>query len=242
MKHSVEFKVIKRRKVHEDVAEQIESQILSGGLEEGALLPSERNLMEAFNVGRPAVREALLLLQRSGFVQISSTGRPVVARPTTSNVVKQMSSSARFLLSSKEGERSFQDARRLFEAAISRNAAEIATPQDIEHLETALLANREAIGNISAFERTDVAFHLAIAEIGGNPVFTALHTAISEWLTNQRAVSLRVPGVEASAFESHEKIFQAIASHKPELAWQAMDEHLKDIMIQFEKGSRHSDT
>ena len=56
------FKSVKRRKIHEDVAEQIEDQILSGGLEEGANLPSERSLMEAFNVGRPAVREALLLL------------------------------------------------------------------------------------------------------------------------------------------------------------------------------------
>ena len=131
----MEFKSVRRRKVHEDVAEQIERQILLGGLEEGDRLPSERNLMEAFNVGRPAVREALLLLQRSGFVEVSNTGRPIVARPTTTKVVEQLSGSARFLLSTKDGERAFQDARRLFEAAIARNAAEIATPQDIETLE-----------------------------------------------------------------------------------------------------------
>ena len=53
----MKFKSVKRRKVHEDVAQQIEDQILSGGLEEGATLPSERSLMEVFNVGRPAVRD-----------------------------------------------------------------------------------------------------------------------------------------------------------------------------------------
>jgi GntR family transcriptional repressor for pyruvate dehydrogenase complex len=230
------FTSIKRRKVHEDVAEQIENQILSGGLPEGSSLPSERSLMEAFNVGRPAVREALLLLQRSGFIKVSSGGRTLVTRPTAANFLDQLSSSARHLLSSEEGERSFQEARRLFEAAIARNAAEIATKDDIQRLEAALLANRQSIGNLESFERTDVAFHLTLAEIGENPVFSALHKAIAEWLALQRHIALRVPGVENSAYRSHEEIYQAVADHQPEQAWQAMDRHLRQVMQQFEQG------
>lgn len=237
----MKFKSVKRRKVHEDVAQQIEDQILSGGLEEGANLPSERSLMEVFNVGRPAVREALLLLQRGGFIDVSSNGRPIVTRPTATNVMEQLSGSARFLLSSQEGERSFQDARRLFEAAIARNAAEIATSEDIERIEAALKANREAIGNAEMFEQTDVEFHLAIANIGDNAVFKALHAAIAEWLFMQRKVSLRVPGVEARAYKRHEEIYGAIASHQPEKAWQAMDQHLQEIIDSFQKGSLHGD-
>jgi DNA-binding FadR family transcriptional regulator len=233
------FKSVKRRKVHEDVAEQIEGQILSGRLEEGTNLPPERSLMEAFNVGRPAVREALLLLQRGGFIEVSSSGRPIVARPTATNVFEQLSGSTRFLLSSKDGERSFQDARRLFEAAIARNAAEIATPEDIERIGAALRANREAIGNAEAFERTDVEFHLAIAKTGNNAVFMALNAAIAEWLSMQRKVSLRVPGVEARAYKSHEEIYGAIVVHQPEAAWLAMDLHLLDIIESFQKGSQH---
>ena len=233
---TMNFTSIKRRKVHEDVAEQIENQILSGGLPEGSSLPSERSLMEAFNVGRPAVREALLLLQRSGFIKVSSGGRTLVTRPTAANFLDQLSSSARHLLSSEEGERSFQEARRLFEAAIARNAAEIATKDDIQRLEAALLANHQSIGNLESFERTDVAFHLTLAEIGENPVFSALHKAIAEWLALQRHIALRVPGVENSAYRSHEEIFQAVADHQPEQAWQAMDRHLRQVMQQFEQG------
>ncbi|MBT6544385.1 MAG: FCD domain-containing protein [Rhodobacteraceae bacterium] len=235
------FKSVKRRKIHEDVAEQIEDQILSGGLQEGANLPSERSLMEAFNVGRPAVREALIILQRGGFIEVSSNGRPIVARPTATNVLEQLSGSARFLLSSKDGERSFQDARRLFEAAIARNAAEIATPKDIERIGAALRKNRKAIGNANAFELTDVEFHLAIANTGDNSVFMALHAAIAEWLSMQRKVSLRVPGVEARAYKSHEEIYGAIVAHQPETAWRAMDQHLRDIIEAFQKGSQHGD-
>ncbi|MDE0114752.1 MAG: FCD domain-containing protein [Albidovulum sp.] len=225
----MKFTAVKRRKVHEDVAEQIKNQILSGGLDVGESLPAERSLMQAFNVGRPAVREALLLLQHDGFIEISASGRPVIARPTPSNVVGQLSFYARNLLSSKEGERSFQDARRLFEAAIARNAAEIATEADIACLKATLRANYESIDNLDAFERTDVEFHRAIAEIGKNPVFTALHSAIAEWLSKQLRVSLRMPGVASSSYRSHEEIYDAIKSRQPEKAWQAMDRHLKDI-------------
>ena len=52
----MEFKNIKRRKIHEDVAEQIENQIISGLIKKGSSLPPEQILMETFNVGRPDVR------------------------------------------------------------------------------------------------------------------------------------------------------------------------------------------
>ena len=52
----MEFKNIKRRKIHEDVAEQIENQIISGLIKKGSSLPPEQILMETFNVDRPAVR------------------------------------------------------------------------------------------------------------------------------------------------------------------------------------------
>ena len=119
----MQFTNIKRRKIHEDVAEQIENQIIDGSLKEGSFLPSERELMGFFNVGRPAVREAILLLQRNGFILVGSSGRPMVCKPSASNVIDQLSSAAKFLLSFEEGERSFQDARRLFESAIAKNAA-----------------------------------------------------------------------------------------------------------------------
>jgi DNA-binding FadR family transcriptional regulator len=57
----------------------------------------------------------------------------------------------------------------------------------------------------------------------------------------QRKVSLRVPGVEARAYKSHEEIYGAIASHQPEKAWLAMDQHLQDIIDSFQKGSLHGD-
>lgn len=231
------FKNIKRRKLHEDVASQIEDAIISGSLAEGENLPSERDLMESFGVGRPAVREALLVLERTGLVQLSTGGRARIVRPTVTNMVHQLSGTAKHFIASPGGEEAFQDARRLFESAIARNAAEVATDDNIARLRAALDANREAVDDMGVFERTDVAFHLALAEIGQNPIFGALHVAIVGWLSMQRHISLRISGAAQRALKSHEEIFEAVAKHEPEQAWQAMDRHLREVMSLFRQGT-----
>jgi len=233
---SMQFQNVRRRKVHEDVAHQIEEAIILGSLVEGRNLPSERDLMASFGVGRPAIREALLLLGRTGFLQLSTGGRARITRPTVTVLVDQLSGSAKHLMASTKGERAFQEARRVFEAAIARNAAEIATDADVVRLGTALEINRAAVCDMAKFQQTDVAFHLVLAEIGTNPVFGALHGAIAGWLSLQRKVSLRVEGAAARALSSHQRIYEAVAERAPERAWAAMDAHLREVMLQYEKG------
>jgi GntR family transcriptional repressor for pyruvate dehydrogenase complex len=155
--------------------------------------------------------------------------------------VEQLSSAARYFLSFEEGEKSFQDARRLFEAAIAKNAAKIATEENLSELKLALDENYRALGDADQFEITDVNFHYSIARIGNNSVFIALHTAIRDWLSSQRKVALRVPGVEKKAYESHRKIYEAIVARDPEAAWSAMDNHLGDIIKYFAEGRRYDD-
>ncbi len=114
-------------------------------------------------------------------------------------------------------------------SGIARHAAEVATDGEVAHLEEALAANRAALGDVTAFESTDVAFHLAVAEIGGNAVFTAMHRAIVGWLALQRRVSLRAGEALMSALRHHENVFSAIARRKPDDAWRAMDAHIREV-------------
>ena len=56
-----------RKKLSEMVEEELEQMIRRREFGEGEQLPSERELMAFFNVGRPSVREALAVkTQRSG--------------------------------------------------------------------------------------------------------------------------------------------------------------------------------
>lgn len=61
---------VNRRSVPEDVFEQIVSEVLSGDMQAGEALPSERRLAEVLGVSRPAVREALKRLIAAGLVEV----------------------------------------------------------------------------------------------------------------------------------------------------------------------------
>lgn len=201
----------------------------------GDQLPSERELMETFGVGRSAVREAMLLLQRMGLVAVSSGERSRVLTPSPKALLGELSGAARLLLAQPGGAVHFQQARALFEIGLARLAAQIATEADLVRLRTALAANHAALGDLDRFRDTDVAFHLAIAEIPRNPIFTSLHEAVVAWLTEQRATSGRVPGAGEAAYEAHARIADAIAAHDPIEAQQAMQDHLEAVATLYWK-------
>ncbi len=61
-------------------------------------LPSERELMAFFNVGRPSVREALAALKRKGLVQINNGERARVSRPSADTIISELSGMAKDFL------------------------------------------------------------------------------------------------------------------------------------------------
>jgi GntR family transcriptional regulator, transcriptional repressor for pyruvate dehydrogenase complex len=61
---------VNRRSVPEDVFEQILADVLSGEMQPGETLPSERRLAEVLGVSRPAVREALKRVSAAGLVEV----------------------------------------------------------------------------------------------------------------------------------------------------------------------------
>ncbi|OBK36794.1 GntR family transcriptional regulator [Mycobacterium sp. 1245111.1] len=61
---------VTRRSIPEHVFEQIMSDVLSGEMAPGEILPSERRLAEVLGVSRPVVREALKRLTAAGLVEV----------------------------------------------------------------------------------------------------------------------------------------------------------------------------
>lgn len=61
---------VNRRSVPEDVFTQIVTEVLSGQMQPGESLPSERRLAEVLGVSRPAVREAIKRLTAIGLVEV----------------------------------------------------------------------------------------------------------------------------------------------------------------------------
>ena len=220
---------VRRKRLYEGIVEQLENLILNGGLPAGRQLPSERELMANFQVGRTAVREALFTLQRRGLVTLQSGERANVTLPTSRAVVDELATVVRFHLASQVGAEEFRGARMLFETGLARLAAERATPTDIAKLRRLLVENQAALPEPDAFIDSDVQFHLALAEISRNSIFTALHSALSEWLRGERASSIRAPGSPEAAYATHCRICDAVAAGDPDLAALEMRRHLEQV-------------
>jgi DNA-binding FadR family transcriptional regulator len=229
MTASFDVPPVRRRKLYEEIVEQIERLMLEGRLAPGDQLPSERDLMSRFQVGRTAVREALFALNRMGLISLQNGERALVTRPTPRILLNELSASVRHMLSASDGVRNFQNARVLFETALARDAAANATDEDIGRLEAALVRNRQTLGDAEAFIASDVAFHYVLAEMPRNPIFTALHAAIAEWLQEQRATSVHEHGSPEAAYRAHERIFRAVKDHDVDEAERAMRDHLEEV-------------
>jgi GntR family transcriptional repressor for pyruvate dehydrogenase complex len=220
---------IRRRRLYEDVASGLEAMIREGALSAGDALPSERDLTHQFGVGRTAVREALFHLQKMGLIELRSGERAKVTRPTPEVVVDSLAGAARHMLTEPDGIRKFQDARTFFEVGLARHAARHATESDLRALADALDHNRQCIGDLAKFEKSDVAFHYVLAVIPQNPIYTALHSAIAEWLVEQRHVTLAYPGQNKIAYRAHKTIYDAIAARDADRAERVIKAHLNQV-------------
>jgi GntR family transcriptional repressor for pyruvate dehydrogenase complex len=236
---------IHRVKIYQEIAKRIEAQILDGRLQAGDSLPSERELMGIYQVWRPAVREALMSLQKSGLIAIKTGERARVIRPSASRLVDELGSAVRYVMNSDQGVREFQQARRLFETALVRHAARYATKEDVSRIKEALVSNEAALHggqngqlDVARFVDTDVEFHFRIAQVSGNSIFSALHAAMVEWLTEQRATSSEVPGAPQSAVKWHRAIFRAVAGGDSDAAEKAMHKHLAEVEADYWKARK----
>ena len=89
---------IERQKLSDRVVALLEDEIVRGVRPLGDQLPSERELMRLFGVGRPAIREALFTLRRKGLVKVGNGTRARVTQPTPAAILGELSGAARHLL------------------------------------------------------------------------------------------------------------------------------------------------
>jgi DNA-binding FadR family transcriptional regulator len=218
---------IQRRKLYQEVQDRLMARIESGEIKPGDQLPSERELMETYGVGRVAVREALQEMARSGIVEISHGERARVVVPTAHLLIEQIAGGARHLLRMQpETLDHLKEARLFLETGLVRWAARVATDEDVQRLQQRQDEHRESMVNLDQFMERDMQFHREIARITGNPIFPAIVQAMFEWASEYYQSIVRAPGAEALTLAEHQKIIDAIAARNEEAAVQAMSDHL----------------
>ncbi len=219
---------IVRRKLSDQVLERLRELIRSGEIKAGDALPSERDLMERFGVGRPAIREALQSLHQTGLVSITQGERTRVNVISAGTFFEQSNDIARLLLNVAPANlQHLKEARSMFELGIVRLAAERATSTDVADLRAVVAQQAAQVGGDPlAFITADMQFHVRIAEISANPIIAEASRAMLRWLFEYHTSLLHWSGKEAVTLAEHTGIIDQIEAKAPDQAVAAMRAHL----------------
>jgi GntR family transcriptional regulator, sialic acid-inducible nan operon repressor len=225
--HALRTEPIRHRKLADDVQARLLQMIQSDGLRPGDLLPSERELMDALSVGRPAIREAMQGLHRMGLLDIRHGGRARVSEPSLSRMIEPMGDTMRHILAhSPASLEHLKEARAIFEMETARIAARKRSQGDIERLQRILERQAAAQNDAKLFLECDGEFHREIAAISGNPILSAVGAAVFSWLTDFHVDLVRFPGLETLTLSEHQAILDGIAARNAAVAAKAMGDHL----------------
>lgn len=218
---------IHKKKLSDEVRERLLAEIEGGQLPPGSPLPSERELMEAFGVGRPAIREAMQSLQGLGLIVVRHGERPRVAEPQLDLLAEQLALTMRHILRYDNTLLAqLKEARALLETELARSAASRQDRTKIAEIRQILDSQHSKVDEWQEFTRLDGAFHTKIAEMSGNFLLASVVNAIFAWLERFHIDAVRKSGLETLTLEEHEEIYAAIDGADSDRAAQAMLRHL----------------
>jgi GntR family transcriptional regulator, transcriptional repressor for pyruvate dehydrogenase complex len=220
-----DFEVIRRNKVYEEVAKQIERLILKK-LKPGDKLPSERELAEMLQVSRSSIRDAIRGLELMGLVEPRQGAGTIVRGLSAESVVNPFANS---LKHQRDQISELLDFRKMLEPPLAARAATHATDDEIAEMEEILQRqeNKMALGEAAVAEDTE--FHYSIALASGNTVVLKVLDVVMDLLRETRERSLQVEGRAQRSLAGHRRILAAIKRRDAESAKAAMRRHVEDV-------------
>lgn len=240
------FSPIKSKRTFEEVSSKIKRLIFDGVLKPGDRLPSEIELSNQFNVGRQTIREALRILELSGFitVQKGGSGGPLI-KDTIINTISDL-----FLDAFRMEKISIEEltvARLEIEKMVLNRVMDNVKASDIEDLKQNLKAAQEKIEDNLMANEENIEFHNLLARASRNHVFVIVVGSIAAVLRNllsrlspemgttaDRAVYDESSLMSANAVRYHEEILEAIIENRREKAIELLEQHLVEVSDRLE--------
>ena len=218
---------IERKRVTDQIIDQLISMIEDGKFKPGDKLPPEPALMEQFGVGRSSLREAIGALSLIGMLTV----RPGYGTHVSASLGESVSKPLRWgmFMGWREKLHEFIEARITIEETLVGMAAERATDADIEAikhshelLKSSKVTKRKAI-------QADLVFHTAIANASHNSVLARFLEELRQPVKNWMEQKASLFGGYDKVFEQHDAVLSAIQARDPLKARKAMKEHLEAV-------------
>ena len=221
---------IQRSKLSEQIADQLEEEIISSG-KVGERLASEQQLAERFSASRTIVREALKILRARGLITSRTGSGAYITSPNVEDLSRMLS---RMIRMNGIGYQDIYDMRYYIEAAAVRAAVEHAPDMELDRLEEILtqLKNR----NLGFMERRDLdfRFHERIAHLSGNALLALMVETMAHVFKDVIEIGIFVEGGIDDAIIRHQRILDALRARDAEQAEKMVYEHLDQSRRNYE--------
>lgn len=205
----------KKERLPDAIAAQLKTLILSKKIAIGEKFPPERDLADMLEVSRVVVKQALMLVENAGFIEIKRG--PQGGAFVTDQAYKPFSNYIKDLF--VEGDLTldhFSEARSAVECCSIRLAVAKTSAKDIRrlrHLNQKLL---DDIQEPTKFHENNREFHVAIADISGNPLIKGIIQSLLDHFS--RIWRMYHSNLETATFQRfinntnkrHQKIIEAM--------------------------------
>ena len=213
--------------IPEQVRRHLEQQISDGRMRPGEAI-DERALAQRFGSSRTPVREALLVLQDRGLVEIV---------PRSGIRVRKLGAGALVAMMEALGE---------LEGVLARLAALRMDPQERVHLGEALRGTQQMAdaGDSVGYEQANAALHEVIYRGSRNAFIVDQTRLVRLRISPYRGRLFEKPGRLQASQAEHRRVVDAILAGDSEMAAQAMRDHLSaggqvfaDLVLRAEAGA-----
>ncbi|MEO1027693.1 MAG: FCD domain-containing protein [Pseudomonadota bacterium] len=230
---SVTFQPLKKEPAYLKVYQAIEEKILSGQMDEGAVLPTETDLCAQLGVTRATVREGLRLLEQVDLIERGAAKRFYVKRPDASDIAATTSKG--FALGGITFREVWEALRAMYPEA-ARMAAERLTTSDIAALEDT--HERLKVSDPEASDATvdlAVEFFQRLARGLNNRVLLAMLQSLNMMIgVSLRNVIAGTPDPQNRIILAQAEIISALKNRDADKASRWLARHVDDLRRGYE--------
>ncbi|MBN2324819.1 MAG: FadR family transcriptional regulator [Spirochaetes bacterium] len=209
------------------VINQILHAISENKLIPGQKLPSERELVELFQISRPVIREGVTALNFLGIIQKRWGGGNYISENLNISII---SNSLQYLVISKEKEvRDLLEARKAVETELIALAALRRKETHILEMHRNLLDLKNCKSNCDKRVQIDYDFHKIIGRAATNKILYGLQLALSEKVIQIMEIGVYLPEALTDTETEHELMLKAIIDSNASEGRSVMATHIKKL-------------
>lgn len=219
---------LKKVRLSDQVIDALKQMISEEGFNPGDKFYSENELTKKLKVSRSSIREAVRILEVTGFVNVQH-GKGIFI---STSIGEGFGAFTDWMKNHESSLIEHFEVRLIIDPKAAAYAARNAKKEDIKKMEEAceeFVSNFKA-GNTVDLIKADECFHRTLAKSTKNRTLYLIMKTMTESLTEGWISSLHMPGRIEKTIKEHGRVLNAIKSGKSEEAEKAMVDHIQNAL------------